>query len=71
VTIASGFAGYNFVMFVLLSFVARGMRFFLVAFLLNRYGAQARAIIEERLGFWATLAAIALIGGIIAALYLF
>jgi hypothetical protein len=58
-------------MFVLLSFVARGMRFFFVAFLLNRYGAQARIIIEERLGFWVTLAAIALVGGIIAALYAF
>ena len=52
VTIASGFAGYSFVMFVLLSFVARGMRFYLVAFLLNRYGVQARAILEERLGLW-------------------
>ena len=71
VTIASGFAGYSIVMFVLLSFVARGMRFFLVAFLLNRYGSQARAIIEERLGFWVTVGAIALIGGIIAALWLF
>jgi membrane protein YqaA with SNARE-associated domain len=71
VTIASGFAGYSFVMFVLLSLVARGMRFFAVAFLLNRYGAQARAIIEERLGFWVSIAAIALVGGIIAAVYLF
>jgi len=71
VTIASGFAGYNFFMFVLLSFVARGMRFYLLAFLLNRYGAQARAIIEERLGFWVTAGAVVLIAGIIAALYLF
>jgi membrane protein YqaA with SNARE-associated domain len=71
VTIASGFAGYSFTMFVLLSLVARGMRFYLVAFLLNRYGAQARGIIEERLGFWVSVAAIVLIGGIIAALYLF
>jgi len=71
VTIASGFAGYSFVMFVLLSLVARGMRFFAVAFLLNRYGAQARAIIEERLGFWVSVAAILLVGGIIAAFYLF
>jgi membrane protein YqaA with SNARE-associated domain len=71
VTIASGFAGYSFVMFVLLSLVARGMRFFAVAFLLNRYGAQARAIIEERLGFWVSIAAIVLVGGIIAAVYLF
>jgi membrane protein YqaA with SNARE-associated domain len=71
VTIASGFAGYSFVMFVLLSLVARGMRFFTVAFLLNRYGAQARTIIEERLGFWVSIAAIALVGGIIVAVYLF
>ena len=71
VTIASGFAGYNLFMFVLLSFVARGMRFYLLAFLLNRYGAQARAIIEERLGFWVTIGTIVLVVGIIAALYLF
>jgi membrane protein YqaA with SNARE-associated domain len=71
VTIVSGFARYNFVAFVLLSFVARGMRFYAVAFLLNRYGAQARAILEERLEFWATLALILLVGGIIAALYIF
>jgi membrane protein YqaA with SNARE-associated domain len=71
VTIASGFAGYNFVLFVVLSLVARGMRFYLLAFLLNRYGEQARAILEERLGFWVTLGAVVLIGGIIAALYLF
>jgi membrane protein YqaA with SNARE-associated domain len=71
VTIASGFAGYNFFLFVVLSLVARGMRFYLLAFLLNRYGEQARAILEERLGFWVTLGAVVLIGGIIAALYLF
>jgi membrane protein YqaA with SNARE-associated domain len=71
VTITSGFAGYNFVMFVLLSFVARGMRFYLVAFLISRYGPRARAIIEERLGFWVSLAAIVIVLGIIGALYLF
>jgi membrane protein YqaA with SNARE-associated domain len=71
VTIASGFAGYSFVMFVLLSFVARGARFYLLAFLLNRYGPQARIILEERLGFWVTLGAIALVAGIVGAVYLF
>jgi membrane protein YqaA with SNARE-associated domain len=71
VTIASGFAGYNFFLFVLLSFVARGMRFFLLAFLLNRYGEQARVILEERLGFWVTAGAVVLVAGVIGALYLF
>ncbi len=71
VTIASGFAGYNFLMFVVLSFVARGMRFYLLAFLLNRYGPQARVIIEKRLGLWVTLGAVVLVIGIIGAVYLF
>jgi len=71
VTITSGFAGYPLVFFVLLSLVARGMRFYLAAFLLSRYGPRARAIIEERLTFWVTLSFGVLIVGIIAALYLF
>lgn len=71
VTIASGFAGYNFPMFVLLSFVARGMRFYLLALLLSRYGPQARAIIEKRLGFWVTVSAVTIVVGIVAALYVF
>jgi hypothetical protein len=56
---------------VLLSIVARGMRFYVEAFLLNRYGPQARAILEKRLELWATIAAVVLVVGIIAALYLF
>src|SRR5262245_6290449 len=71
VTIASGFAGYNLLLFVLLSIVARGMRFYAVAFVLNRYGDQARTILQERLGFWVTIFAVVLVAGIIAALYLF
>jgi membrane protein YqaA with SNARE-associated domain len=71
VTIASGFTGYPFLPFVLLSIVARGMRFFLVAFLIYRYGMHARAIIEERLGFWVTVSSITLLAGIVAAIYLF
>lgn len=71
ITITSGFAGYNVFLFVLFSIIARGMRFYLVAFLLSRYGMQARAIIEERLTFWVTISAIVLVIGIIGALYLF
>ena len=71
VTITSGFAGYPIVLFVLFSIIARGMRFFLVAFLLHRYGDRARAIIEERLTFWFTLSLIVLIAGVIAATYIF
>jgi len=58
-------------MFIGLSFIARGIRFYLLAFLLNRYGPQARRIIEERLGFWVTVTAVTIVVGIVAALYLF
>jgi membrane protein YqaA with SNARE-associated domain len=70
VTIASGFAGYNFGSFVALSLLTRGVRFFAEAFLLKHYGPRARVMIEKRLGFWVTIAALALVGGIVAALYL-
>jgi membrane protein YqaA with SNARE-associated domain len=70
VTIASGFAGYNFGLFVALSVLTRGVRFFAEAFLLKRYGPQARVIIEKRLGFWVTIGALVLVAGVVAALYL-
>src|SRR3954466_6200851 len=57
VTITSGFAGYNFGLFVLFSVIARGMRFFMLAFLLHRYGARARVMVEHRLALWVSIAA--------------
>jgi len=71
VTITSGFAGYNIGLFVLFSIITRGARFFVEAFLLNRYGARARTIIEERLGMWASLAAVALVIGFIVVVRVF
>jgi membrane protein YqaA with SNARE-associated domain len=65
VTITSGFAGYNIFLFVLFSAITRAARFFIVAFLLHRYGAQAREIIEKRLGFWAAMVAIGIIAGFV------
>jgi membrane protein YqaA with SNARE-associated domain len=49
VTIASGFAGYNFGLFIILSLITRGLRFFLVAGLLYMYGEPIRGFIERRL----------------------
>ena len=70
VTITSGFAGYNFGLFVLFSIMARAGRFFLLAFLLHRYGEQARHFIEKRLGLWVLLGAGVVVIGIVLALYL-
>ncbi len=70
VTITSGFAGYNLALFILFSIIARAGRFFLLAFLLHRYGEQARHIIEKRLGLWVTLGAAVVVIGLVAAVYL-
>src|SRR5476649_1681976 len=70
VTITSGFAGYNFGLFVLFSIIARAGRFFLLAFLLHRYGEQARHLIEKRLGLWVLLGAGVVVIGVVMALYL-
>lgn len=71
VTITSGFAGYNFWLFVLFSAITRGVRFWVLAFLLHRYGERARETIEKRLGLWVTLGAAVIVFGIAVALYLF
>jgi membrane protein YqaA with SNARE-associated domain len=71
VTITSGFANYNLLLFVLLSIIARGGRFFFVAVLLNRYGVWIREAIEKRLGLWVSIGAGALIIGFIIAFRLF
>ncbi len=71
VTITSGFAGFNLGLFILLSLITRGARFFVEAFLLNRYGARARGMIEKRLGMWTGLAAAAIVIGFIVVVRIF
>ena len=70
VTITSGFAGYSLGLFIVFSIISRGTRFFVLAFLLHRYGERARHTIEKQLGLWATALAAAVVIGIVAALYL-
>src|SRR5690348_18094670 len=63
VTITSGFAGYNLVLFILCSIVARGGRFFVLAVLLNRYGDFIRTELEKRLTTYVVIGAIVLVAG--------
>ena len=47
VTIVSGLLGYNFPLFVGLSIVTRGLRFFFLAAILNRFGEPIKAALEK------------------------
>jgi membrane protein YqaA with SNARE-associated domain len=70
VTILSGSTGLDLVVFTLASILARGLRFFLVAALLWKFGAPIRDFIERRLGLVFTLFVIALIGGFVLLRYI-
>jgi membrane protein YqaA with SNARE-associated domain len=69
VTIASGAAGFDVLVFVLASIATRGLRFFLIAGLLWKFGAPIREFIEKRLVLLTWLFLIAIIGGFIVAKY--
>jgi membrane protein YqaA with SNARE-associated domain len=71
VTIASGAAHFDLFTFVWASIVTRGLRFFLVAALLWKFGEPIRSFIEKRLTLLTWLFLIALVGGFVAFRYLF
>jgi membrane protein YqaA with SNARE-associated domain len=70
VTIASGAAHFDLFTFVWASIVTRGVRFFVVAALLWKFGEPIRTFIEKRLTLVTWLFLIALIGGFVAFRYL-
>jgi membrane protein YqaA with SNARE-associated domain len=63
ITIMSGATGLNLTVFLIASVIARGLRFFIVATLLWKYGAPIRDFIERRLGLMFTLFCLLLVGG--------
>lgn len=70
VTILSGAAGVNIWLFIASAIVARGARFFFLAWLLRRYGEPIREFIEKQLGLIAAIVAALLIGLFFAVKYL-
>ncbi len=70
ITIMSGWTGMPLGVFIATSILARGIRFFVVAGLLWRFGAPIRDFIERRLGLMFTLCLLLLAGGFFATRYL-
>ena len=70
VTIASGAAQFDLVTFTMASIVSRGLRFFLLAALLWRFGEPIRDFIERRLMLVTSMIAAALVGGFVVLRYL-
>ncbi len=70
ITIMSGWTGLSLPVFIASSIVARGLRFFIVAALLWKFGAPIRDFIEKRLPLMFTLFILLLLGGFFAVKYL-
>ncbi len=62
ITIASGVVHLDLFVFTVASILARGMRFFFVAWLLKKYGEPMKVFIEKNLGWLSVLFLILLIG---------
>jgi membrane protein YqaA with SNARE-associated domain len=63
ITIMSGWTGMPLATFIATSILARGLRFFIVAGLLWKFGTPIRGFIEKRLGLMFTLFLVLLFGG--------
>lgn len=70
ITIMSGWTGMPLGTFIVTSIIARGLRFFIVAALLWKFGAPIRDFIERRLGLMFTLFCVLLIGGFFVVRYI-
>lgn len=70
-TIAGGMFHINFMMFIIASIVSRGMRFFLIAWLIWKFGAPIKSFIDKYFNLLATLFTIMLIGFTLLAFWIF
>lgn len=70
ITIASGVTGLNFMVFMIASVLARGLRFYLIAWLLWKWGKPMKEFIERNLGWLSVVFFVLLIGSFYLIKYL-
>ncbi len=70
ITITSGWTGLDLTVFMISSVIARGLRFFVIAALLWKFGSPIRDFIERRLGLVFILFVVILIGGFFLVKYM-
>ena len=70
VTIASGVVHLDLLVFGIASVISRGIRFYLVAWLLKKYGEPMREFIDKNLGMLSILFVLLLVGGFACVKYM-
>ena len=57
ITISSGFVHFDILFFIIICFLSRGLRFFLVSYLAYKYGAAIGPLLEKKGGLWTVIIA--------------
>ncbi len=70
ITIASGVVRLDLLTFAAASVLARGIRFFFVAWLLKKYGTPMKSFIEKHLGVLSIVFLLLLVGGFVIITYI-
>ena len=60
-TIASGLIGFNLFIFILISFISRGLRFFIVAYLSYKFGDIFTKFMDDHGSKWFTILGILIV----------
>ena len=63
VTIVSGFAGYSIFLFIALSLLTRGARFYILAGILNRFGEPIKRLLDRHFAPFMILILVMIVGG--------
>ena len=60
-TIASGLIGFNFIVFILISLISRGLRFFIIAYLSYKFGEIFTKFMNDHGSKWFTIIGILIV----------
>ena len=60
-TIASGLIGFNIIIFIIISFISRGLRFFIVSYLSYKFGNLFTEFMEKHGSKWFTIIGILIV----------
>jgi membrane protein YqaA with SNARE-associated domain len=66
VTILSGAMHFSLPIFIVASILTRGLRFFAVAWIFQRFGPQIAPIMEKRMGLVLVVVAVVIVGAVLA-----
>tara|TARA_B100000287_G_scaffold425274_1_gene471303 strand:- start:434 stop:1030 length:597 start_codon:yes stop_codon:yes gene_type:complete len=69
-TITSGMIGFNFYLFVLISIISRGLRFFIVSYLTMKFGEKFEQFFMRSGGKWFTISGLIIVL-VVLSIYLF